>query len=157
MTFWKALDEHFEEAACALLLSVIIILLGIQVFLRFVFKDAIGWQEEIIRYCFVWMNYLGVALGAKRLGHIRVTTFLKLFSKKMQERFLVFADLLWVCFNIAVILISWEMTKVMMRFKIISPALQWDLKWLYLVIPFGFALTTFRIIQVNWRRYRTSK
>ena len=102
MTFWKALDEHFEEAACALLLSVIIILLGIQVFLRFVFKDAIGWQEEIIRYCFVWMNYLGVALGAKRLGHIRVTTFLKLFSKKMQERFLVFADLLWVCFNIAV-------------------------------------------------------
>ena len=157
MTAWKKIDENFEEVACASLLSVIIVLLGIQIFLRFGFKSGIDWAEEIIRYCFVWLNYLGVALGAKRLGHIRITTFINFFPKSLQNKILLAADFLWVVFNVAVIFISLEMIKIMIRFKTLSPTLQINIIWAYIIIPMGFAITTIRILQVNWRLYRKSR
>jgi TRAP-type C4-dicarboxylate transport system permease small subunit len=157
MSFWKKIDENFEEVLCAALLSVIVILLGIQISLRFGFKTGIDWAEEIIRYCFVWLNYLGVALGAKKLGHIRITTFINFFSKKIQPVFLIVADFFWIVFNIAVILISFEMIKIMFRFRTVSPTLQINIIWAYLIVPIGFALTTGRVLQANYRLYKRSR
>ena len=157
MSLWQRIDQNFEEVTCATLLSIIIVLLGIQVFLRFLFNSGIEWAEEIIRYCFVWMNYVGVALGAKKLGHIRITAFFSSFSQGGQKVILAVADVLWVIFNIMIVYISWEMIIIMLRFKTMSPILQINIAWVYLIIPLGFALTTIRILQVNCRNFCKSR
>lgn len=154
MSVLKKIDENFEEYICAFLLSVIVILLGIQIVLRFGFKRGLDWSNEIIGYAFVWMNYLGVAMGAKRLAHIRITTFVNLMPENIKKISLFTADILWVLFNIAVVLISFEMIERMTKFKTLSPSLQINIIWSYSIIPIGFALTTFRVIQANFRAYR---
>ena len=157
MSVWAKIDDNFEEVSCATLLSVIVVLLGIQITLRFGFKKGIDWAEEIIRYCFIWLNYLGVALGAKKLGHIRITTFINFFSKEIQQKIIYIADVFWIVFNIAVIIISFGMIKTMIRFTTVSPSLRINIIWAYLIIPIGFALTTLRVLQANWRLYKRSR
>lgn len=155
MNLLKHLDEHLEEYICATFLTLIVALLGIQVFFRFFFGRAWAWQEELTRFLFVWFNYLGVSLGAKRFGHIRITTFVKLFPASWQDKILLLADIVWLFFNLAVVVISFELLKTMQRFPMNSAALGWDLFWVYLIIPLGFLLTSYRILQGYYRKFRT--
>lgn len=57
----------------SVLLACAVILMSLQVFLRFVIGQPQPWVEEINRYCFVWATYLGAVIAMVRGTHIRVT------------------------------------------------------------------------------------
>lgn len=147
-----ALDRHFEEAVCAVLLCLLMLLLGLQVVLRFGFGTALTWSEELIRFLFVWFAYLGAVLGAQRGAHIRITSFVALLpGARLRRAILLVADLAWVAFNLAVVMISWRLLETFLRFPQRSAALGVDLFWIYLVVPLSFALMTGRLIQLRLR------
>lgn len=155
MKWLKYLDDHFEEVVCAVFLTLIVAFLGIQVFFRFFLGRAWAWQEELTRFLFVWFNYLGVSLGAKRFGHIRVTTFVNFFPERWRDKVILLADIVWLFFNLAVVVVSFELLKTMLRFPMLSAAMGWNLFWIYLIIPLGFLLTSYRILQGYYRKFRT--
>lgn len=150
------LDRYFEEVICGVLLCALMLLLGTQVVLRFGFGTALTWSEELIRFLFVWFAYLGAVLGAQRGGHIRITTFVSLLPRKnMREVVLLIADLSWICFNLSVVYISYDLLEKFSRFPQSSAAMGVDLFWVYLIVPISFFLMTVRLIQWRvwaWRR-----
>jgi len=52
----------FIKLALMALLSVIVLTLVTQVIWRYVFNAALIWPEEVARYSFVWLSFLGVLL-----------------------------------------------------------------------------------------------
>lgn len=48
-----------------------------QVVLRFVFSDPRAWVEEVGRYLFVWITFLGAAVAVAHDAHIRVDAFVQ--------------------------------------------------------------------------------
>lgn len=149
--------ERLEEIICVVLLGALMILVFMGVIMRFVFSTAIAWQEELVGFLYVWLNYFGVVLGAKRGAHIRILSFITLLSETWQKRLLVLADILWVLFNGAVFYISIDLIKQMFRFKTVSPILDVNMAYAYYIIPICMVFTTIRIIQFNWRLRRTQK
>ena len=50
-----------EQAIIGGLMAAIAILTLAQVFWRYVLEQPLQWSEEVARYCFVWVTFLGAA------------------------------------------------------------------------------------------------
>jgi C4-dicarboxylate transporter, DctQ subunit len=155
--FLKHLDRYFEEYICVFLLALLVSLLGISVFSRFILHRAWAWNEELTHIIFVLFIYFGLSLGAMKRGHIRVTTFVKLFPETWHYGIILIADIVWILFNVAVIIISIELLTTMIDFPYFTAAMHLNMFWIYLIIPLSFLLTNYRIIQYYYRKYRSKK
>jgi TRAP-type transport system small permease protein len=70
-----------------LLMAVLVSLVFIQVVLRYVFSNGMVWVEELDRYIFVWLMFLGITMGVYKQKHIAITAVsdrLKGLSKSIQ-------------------------------------------------------------------------
>ena len=97
---------------------------------------------------------MGAVLGAKERIHIRVTAFHRLLPVVARGWVLPVADLLWVAINLT---FAWQgalQVGHLMRFSYISPAMQWNMALIYSVVPVGFLLMSFRILEGYWRDWR---
>lgn len=64
-----------ERVVGVLLISSIVITISIQVCTRYFFGQPLVWVEELAQYSFIWMVFVGAALGFKEMRHIRIDTF----------------------------------------------------------------------------------
>ena len=150
----RRLYRDLEQYFCAFLMVLMVSCLGAQVFFRFVLNASLTWSEELSRFAFIWLVYMGAVLGAKERIHIRVTAFQRLLPAPARSWTTPLADLLWVSINLV---FAWQgalQVGHLLRFSYISPALQWNMAVIYAVVPLGFALMSFRIVEGYWRDWR---
>ncbi|MFZ7101186.1 MAG: TRAP transporter small permease [Peptococcaceae bacterium] len=149
--------KNFEEVFCVIFMLVMIISLLMQVFFRYVIGKSLPWTEEISRYGFVFLVYFATVLSAKNKTHIRVTAQFKPLKAKLRRKVLLLSDCVWLVFNCVVVYKGFEVFVSMGKNKQISPVLGWDMKYIFLIVPIGFLLMTFRILQNYYQEYLESK
>ena len=54
------------------LMTVIIVVVSAQVFLRYLFNSSIGWADEVSRLAFVWSIFIAIPLGVREGLHIGI-------------------------------------------------------------------------------------
>ena len=145
--------NNFEEYVSALAMIMMVAVLFAQVFTRYLLQGSITWAEELSRFGFLWMMFLSSSLAAANRSHVRVTAPLMLVPKKMRLYFVMFADLVWVAFNVIVTYHSITMVKNAFKFVYLSPSLKLNMAVMFLVIPFSFAMMTVRILIGCWRQF----
>lgn len=64
--------ERVILAVSSLLLILVTVVLGIQVFTRYVLSSSTPWSEELARYSIVWMTLLSLGVVIRRLEDIRI-------------------------------------------------------------------------------------
>ena len=148
------LYRDLEQYFCAFLMVLMVFCLGSQVFFRFVLNASLTWSEELSRFAFIWLVYMGAVLGAKERIHIRVTAFHRLLPAAARGWVIPAADLLWVAINLTFAWQGAQQVGHLMRFSYISPAMQWNMALIYSVVPIGFLLMSFRILEGHWRDWR---
>ncbi|MDR3221969.1 MAG: TRAP transporter small permease [Candidatus Accumulibacter sp.] len=94
------LDTLFRgiEILMAFFLTVMIVLVFLNVVLRYIFSTGFAWSEEIARLCFIYLVYLG-AIGAMRDNqHLIIDSILSRIPALYQKAlyFLVQAGIIWV-------------------------------------------------------------
>jgi len=146
--------NNFEEVSSAFLLACVIFFLFVQVFFRYAVGKSIPWTEELSRFAFLWMVYLCTSLVAKDGKHIRVTAQFKIFSHKIQSFMVILADIIWMAFNVIVVIEGFKLYQQMSEFPLISAVLGWDIKYVVLIIPVAFLM---QIIRTFERYYRWVK
>lgn len=85
MTVFDSIMRQFDrarDAICVLLLVAMVLLIGLQVFYRYVLNDPLSWPEEIARNAFVWL----VALGTVKLFRDRSNYVIDFFFLMLPER-----------------------------------------------------------------------
>ena len=88
------LDEYLEEFLMVIFLMAMTLIMGIQVFSRYILGASLSWSEEITRYLFIWSAFLSVSLCTKKCISIKIDQFIKLFPKRGKS--------LWKVLNLAV-------------------------------------------------------
>ena len=150
LTLKKALywvDENLEKVICMTLLTAFTIILFIQVIMRYVFNSSLPWSEELSRYMFIWMVYLGVSYGAKQMKHLKIEAFLSVFPKKWRPYVLILAEILTLVFAIYVIFSASFMVQRIGRLGTKSTALQIPMQYVHAAPLVGFTLTAIRQVQ----------
>jgi TRAP-type C4-dicarboxylate transport system permease small subunit len=150
----KDIYENFEKYFCAFLMALLVVCLGLQVFFRYVLQAALTWTEELSRFCFIWVIYLGTCVAAKEQQHVRVTAQFLLLPERFRIYQWILADVVWVIFNIVFAVQGVRLVLHMLKYPEITPSLGWSAAWIYAVIPLGFILMTLRIAQVYYRAFK---
>ncbi|MGL4917893.1 MAG: TRAP transporter small permease [Aeromonas allosaccharophila] len=72
------------QALLGLMLAIMISLVFLNVILRFFFNSGIVWSEEISRYIFVYVIYLGAIVAMKENAHLGVDSLIKKTPRKLK-------------------------------------------------------------------------
>ena len=142
-----------QLAWIAILLMVIVII--IQVFFRYVLNNALPWPDEVARFLMLWMTGL-IAPSAYRWGGFVSIDMLERFLPKILANLLIFIILL---ISLAVLFIGFEMglkhinagwifssSSIKIPFSLIGGKTEaMKLAWMYMSLPIGI----FLLILVN--------
>ena len=144
---YKAIDTNAERW---LLLAFYVMLVGtmfIEVVRREVFSYSSIWGEEIVRYSFIYLAWIGAAAAVKERGHIRIDVLMHYVPQTIKSLLYIFGDL--VMFVVALIAIywSWEAVHVSWHFQSVTDGLRIGRYFFLFAVPFGFALVIFRLVQ----------
>ncbi len=147
MKIIQYLNEYIEKIILIILLSGMSLIIGVQVFMRYVMKSSLSWSEEIARYMFIWMVYIGISYGVKMKKHIKIDAAVKIFPNKIRKYLYIVSDLIFLVFTIIIILQSEKVAMLILKLGQISPGTGISMGYIYQAVPIGFALVGIRLIQ----------
>lgn len=140
----KWLDDHLEEYLLIALSIFTVVIIFTQVFMRYVLSSSLAWSEEIARYAFIWMIYIGVSYGVKKGKHLGVDAFADLFQEKGKIILAIIANICFLIFSVVVIYFGFD---IVLRITRESAALQLPMGWVYAAPVAGMILTMLRLLQ----------
>lgn len=134
----KRLGDLVESIAGVLLALVVVIVL-LQVFGRYILRISLSWPEELARYILVWLMIFGVAAAAASRSQIVVDTLLELVPASVRRALEALAALAGL---VAVALLVWTSQPLIFgpAGRSTSPATGIPSFWIYLAVPVGGAL-----------------
>lgn len=143
----KWLDEYLEISLCVILMAAMTFLIFIQVVMRYVFSNSLSWSEELARYIFIWLIYLGISYGCKIIKHIKIDAAMYLFPKKIRPYIAIIGDVIFFAFAIYIMVTGFQLCGMQIKLGKTSPAMQLPFQYVYAAPPVGFALAAIRQVQ----------
>ena len=133
MRFIRFLFVDVVEFLLVCLMVALCVDIAIGVYTRYVMGEAASWYEEVARYLFIWMAFLGAAVAVRRRGHFVVHVLVERFDRGSRYA----AELL--CWGVVMgfsMFIMVQGARVMEGVSVqTSPALNLTLSWVFLALP----------------------
>jgi C4-dicarboxylate transporter DctQ subunit len=143
--------NKLEEVLMAALLAFMTLLTFVQVILRYVFNSGWVWSLEATTYAFAALVLVGMSYGVRTKTHIAIDLVTRNATTEVRRYVSLFAVV--CCLSYALLMlygsgIFVQRLFVLGNFARDIPAPKWLLT---ATMPFGFALLTYRFIEVGWR------
>jgi TRAP-type C4-dicarboxylate transport system permease small subunit len=142
-----ALDEYLEEFLMVIFLIAMTLIMGIQVFSRYVLGVSLSWSEEITRYLFIWSAFLSVSLCTRKCISIKIDQFIKMFSHRGVTMFKILNLTVEFVFFVYLIPYAWQYLQATIESGQVSPACGIPMYYVQSAPLFSFVLCAFRIAQ----------
>ncbi len=76
---------HVEKTITWIAFAVMLSLLLIQVFCRYLFEMPLAWAEEMVRYTYIGVSFLGAAVALRERTHISIDILPSMLEKKIKD------------------------------------------------------------------------
>nr|WP_308657476.1 TRAP transporter small permease [uncultured Agathobacter sp.] len=141
------LDEYLEEFLMVVFLIAMTLIMGIQVFSRYILGMSLSWSEEITRYLFIWSAFLSVSLCTRKCISIKIDQFIQLFPKRGKSLWKVLNLTVEFVFFVYLIPYSFIYLKNTIESGQVSPACGIPMYYVQAAPFVCFIITAFRIAQ----------
>lgn len=141
--FQRAIERAGEWLLIALITAMTLACLA-QVMWRYLFNDPLIWSEELSRYLFIWISYLGAWMAWRFRQHIALDAVLLLRSAHLQHWSARLVELLVLIFCLYTAWGSLRLLEVAGGQS--SAVLQLSMTWVYLAYPVMALLTSLDIL-----------
>jgi TRAP-type C4-dicarboxylate transport system permease small subunit len=85
LTRITAAIERVEAVIAVCLLGAIVIIMGTQVVMRYVFHNPLTWAQELSILMMIYMSFFAADMVYRRKAHIGIDFFINLFPSRMQK------------------------------------------------------------------------
>jgi TRAP-type C4-dicarboxylate transport system permease small subunit len=138
-----------ELVAVAILVIAMVAVTFGQVFTRYVLNFAPAWCEELARYLFIWVVFLGAPIGVQERGHMA----LKLVQDRLPLSGKRFCNgLVYAAATLFLAALTWQGIALVLRTVYqVSPTLLISMRWVYVAIPIGSLLMLFHLATIFLR------
>lgn len=147
----QLIDKNGERYLLLPLYALIVSSIFIEVIRRSVLSYSSVWTEEIARYAFIYIAYIGASAAIKERAHIRIDVILNLLSSRMKLIFYIFGDIATLILAVVSIYMSMESVLVSLHFDSVTHGLRVSQAWFLAAVPIGFSMMLVRILQSLWR------
>ncbi|MCC1493070.1 TRAP transporter small permease [Cognatishimia sp. F0-27] len=142
-----ALNRNAERWALLVFYIMLVATMFIEVLRREILSYSSIWGEEIVRYSFIYLAWIGAAAAVKERGHIRIDVLMQYVGRRVKALLYIFGDL--VMFVVALIAFYWsfEAVHVSWKFGSVTHGLRISQVFFLSAVPIGFALVMVRLVQ----------
>lgn len=144
--------DTFEEILGGILMAVIFLCVTFQVLNRFMLHSSAPWTEELCRYAFIWVAFLGVANGVKRGTHLNVDLIDSVLPKKVKAVLDVVLDAAFLLLMAYMLKISIDYLMRVARYGTVSVGLKIPMWIVYSILPLFTTLTMVRLVEKYVRK-----
>lgn len=143
------LDWILDKVTLAILILLNLVV-GLQVFSRYVLNHSLFWSEELARYMFIWLVFLSAAMVLRQDRHIQVSAFVDILPASMKRAIIVLGDLLMLGFVLVVFVESIRLASMVWTVLTAAMEIPWSL--VYLGILLGMGVMLFALLGSLWAR-----
>lgn len=121
-----------DIAAIVLFVAMFLCVLA-QVFFRYFLGDPLVWSDELSRYLFVWVSFLGWIIAARKRSHLTVS----MFEGRMSARGRAVLKLVGaIAAMLFAVLLGWQGWRIAMRnLDVETTTLAVSAGVIYLIVP----------------------
>ena len=135
--------------------AMIVATIVVEVIRRFVLSYSSIWGEEIARYAFIYLAWVGASAAVKGRSHIRIDVLLHYLSDRLKALVYLFGDICMLALAVLALYTGLETLEVSIRFGSVTHGLRISLAWFLAAVPLGFTLMTYRLCQSIWRDFNS--
>ena len=141
------IDEYLEEVLLAAALAAMAVIMGVQVFCRYVHGASLSWSEELTRYIFIWAGFLSVSYCTKKCISIKIEQFVALFPRRGKAVFKVVNHTFELILFVYLLPFAWKYLMSAVENGQTSPAMGIPMYLVQAAPLVGFALSAIRVLQ----------
>ena len=138
-----------ERLAMLWLYAFITVTIIIEVLRRFVFDFSSIWGEEAARYAFIYLVWIGAAVGVRNRSHISFSILVDILPARGAATFSIFGNLAVMTFAGFALYWSIEPVLTSLKYGSVSEGLQLSRAWFLVAVPLGFTLVMLRAIEAT--------
>lgn len=127
----RLIDAFFKllELLVVLCLVAMVIMVFGNVVLRYAFNSGITVSEEMSRYCFIWLTYIGAMVAMREGGHLGVDTLVKHLPVGGKKLCLFLSESLMLFCNSLFLIGTWRMHDL--QVTNVSPVVGISMIWVF--------------------------
>jgi TRAP-type C4-dicarboxylate transport system permease small subunit len=123
-----------------------------QVFWRVALRDPLAWSEEVSRYLFVWLTFIGAATAVGEWSHFQVDVLIGKLPRAPARCFRIFCYLAILFFAYIMAFHGWELLHRIRTQS--SPALQLPMILPYAALPLSGLLMALHLVELLRNDFR---
>ena len=138
--------NKLEEIVLVVMLSGSLLVLFVNVILRYCFNSSIYGADELARILFIWMSWLGISIGERKSEHIRIDMLVNVLHGVPQKLVKVLANI--ITLGILLVL-AWEGIGVVSAYAsrgVTTPMYHIPQAAIYASLPYSCAVMSIRLI-----------
>ncbi|WP_136795297.1 MULTISPECIES: TRAP transporter small permease [Desulfosediminicola] len=143
----REIDKNGERYLLLPFYTLIVLTISIEVLRRSLLSYSSIWAEEVARYAFIYVAWIGASSAIKERAHIRIDVLLPLFSQRIRGFIFLFGDIITLI--LAILAIYWSMEPVLtsIHFDSVTHGLRISQAWFLASVPLGFSMMVVRLLQ----------
>ena len=139
--------DKFEEMVLVSSLVINVIIVFMQVIMRYFFNTSLTWSEELSRYIFIWQVWLGSSIAFVDNQHIRVDLIFSIFKSEKSQRVLhLINNIIWFSFNVFLFYVGVKLLESMSARNALSSGMRLPLVYVYAALPVSSFILTIRVL-----------
>jgi len=157
MGILRRIDRDAELWLLLVFYVMLVATMAVEVLRRELFSYSSIWGEEIVRYSFIYLAWIGAAVAVKERAHIRIDVLMHYVGPRPKALLYILGDL--VMFIVALVALYWSFETVLVsaKFGSVTDGLRISKVWFLMAVPVGFTLMTWRLVQSFIRDFRSLK
>jgi TRAP-type C4-dicarboxylate transport system permease small subunit len=155
MSVLRRIDRDAERWLLLVFYVMLVATMAIEVLRREIFAYSSIWGEEIVRYSFIYLAWIGAAAAVKERAHIRIDVMMHYLGPRLKALLYIFGDLVMVAVALVALYWSLETVHVSAKFGSVTDGLRISKVWFLMAVPVGFSLMLFRLVQSLLRDFKS--
>lgn len=133
------------DGVSVLCMVLILLLVVVQVGMRYLFNSPLTWSEEMAVFVMIWLTFIGSLICMRDKEHIEVTILVDYLPRPLQRIVVAFSRLASVFFLLVVAYYGFEL--VMENMTVTSPANKISMGLVYTIIPLSSLGMVFYLVK----------
>lgn len=143
MTAKEALSRVLEIILVVILTTMVVLVFG-NVVARYVFNSAITWAEEVSRFLFVWLTFVGASFGLQKGLHLGMDIVVSRFKPRLRRAIEVVNGVIILIFLGVWIVGGIHLIEANLNYM--SPATGFSMGLVYMIGPLAAILMTLETV-----------
>lgn len=136
--------NKIEEFVLVVLFALMVGIIFVQVVMRYVFHNSLYWSEELGKFLFIWISWLGISIGERRGEHIKITMLVDKLSVKGQHIANIISEIIVIV--ICAVTVFYGVTLVFSQAGTNYAGIKISVAWGYLAVVVGCGMMILRSI-----------